>query len=152
MRRERARRSGALLAAALGLLAIGSAAGCGDDIPFDQLTPITGLYNLTTVDGESLPIVVDDGGGTGPQVELIAGILLLGTDENFTIATDFRVTDGSGVTFRSESVTGDWTAGEETGTTVTFLPESEGVEDFSGVASSERMTLSFEGGTWVLDR
>jgi hypothetical protein len=152
MMRVRTTRSWAMPAAAIGALAAGGAAGCGGDYPYDALTPITGTYVLETVDGAELPILVDDGGDAGPRVELIAGILLLERDGDFTVATDYRVTQGAEVSFASESVSGEWTADVSTGTTVSFFPDSAGIADFTGVVSRDRITLAYRGETWVVGR
>lgn len=137
--------------AALVALAIAPAA-CGGDDPLEAINPIGGLYNLVTYDGAEPPVVTEDGGDTAPTTELIAGLLVLSFNETFTLAADYRVTDGGETSFFSWNVAGDWSADVEDRTSVTFLPDSAGVDPFAGSVAGDRMTLSFEGVTWVLER
>lgn len=150
-RRRRAPRLAAAGRSALVVLAIG-AAGCGGDDPLQAINPIGGLYNLVTYDGAEPPLVVEDGGGAGPTTELIGGLLVLSFNETFTLAADYRVTDAGDTSFRSWNVAGDWSAAGEDRTLVTFVPDSASLAPFAGSVAGDRITLSFEGVTWVLER
>jgi hypothetical protein len=133
------------------VLAIAPAA-CGGDDPLEAINPIGGLYNLVTCDGAEPPVVTEDGGDAAPTTKLIAGLLVLSFNETCTLAADYRVTDGGETSFFSWNVAGDWVADAEDRTSVTILPDSAGIDPFAGSVAGDRMTLSFEGVTWVLER
>jgi len=97
-------------------------AACGGDDPREAIHPIGDLYNLVPYDGVDPSAVTEDGGDTVPTTELIAGLLVPSFNETFTLAADYRVTDGVETSFFGWDVAGD------------------------------RVTLSFEGATWVLER
>ncbi len=132
-------------------LAIGVTA-CGGDDPLESVNPIGGLYGLVTYDGAEPPVVIEEGGDGTASTELIAGLLVLSFNETFTLAADYRVTDGGETAFFSWNVSGDWSADPAAPAEVAFEPDSAGVAPFTGSVTGDRMTLSFEGVTWVLER
>ena len=147
----RSGRGAAARVAVFAALAI-TTAGCGGDDPLEAINPIGGLYNLVTYDGDEPPVTIEDGGGVAPTTELIAGLLVLSFNQTFTLAADFRVTDGAETSFQSWNVSGDWSTTEDDRNAVAFAPDSTGVAAFTGSVLGDRMTLSFEGVTWVLER
>ncbi len=123
-------------------------AGCGssDPLAFD---PITGRFYLLSVDGQHPPLVLDDGSAGGPQVELVGSLFELAADGTFTWPTDLRLTDGSDVTYETETISGTW-SGDEAG--LLFDPDSAEVAQFGGTIASRRLTLQFGGATFLFEK
>lgn len=113
---------------------------------FDALV---GEYILMTIDGDPLPVIVDQ--IDNDIAEVTAGLLTIEAGGGFTDATTLRFTISGEVTTSVEAAAGNWTVASN-GTTVNFNPN-----DGSGAYSmtwngADRLTQIFEGFTLVYER
>ena len=125
------------------LIVAGIAAGgmwaCGDSTDPDS---IAGTYNLQTVDGESLPIIL--GGGGDNMVELASAFERLNDDGTFLESSTFRLTEDGDVSTDVETSDGSWT---QSGTAITFTYTGGGT--FTGSISGNTLTTTQQGFTLV---
>ena len=86
-------------------------AACGQDDVAGPSSPtpatVAGTYNLTTVDGEGLPVVMLDLGAY--QARLTSGTLTLKADGTYLFTINHRIDDSGNVRTGSDSDTGLWT-------------------------------------------
>ena len=109
---------------------------CGDATGPEE--DITGTYNLETVDGKSLPAVVED--SPGFRVEILSMTMVLNQDNTFTLDEAYRFTEGGEQNEVNESSDGSW---ERQGDTVIFRSEID--DDMTGRLGRGTITFTFEG-------
>jgi hypothetical protein len=100
--------------------AVAVAAGaCGGDSPTgnNNTDEVVGVYILQTINGQSLPVIVEQ--VDSDMVEVIAGTVTLDADATFDDVTELRITEAGVVTTETEAASGTWTL---SGTTVQFNP------------------------------
>ncbi|MEX0908151.1 MAG: lipocalin family protein, partial [Gemmatimonadaceae bacterium] len=103
---------------------------------------IAGTYNLQTLDGQSLPVVVFD--EPGFKLEVVSGNFVLAANRTFTTNVVFRITADNEVSTEAESFSGTYTV---SGSTVTFT-YSDGDTD-SATLAGDTLTFSDGGSTAV---
>jgi hypothetical protein len=110
----------ATAASALAITSCGDITGVGN---------VTGAYELQTINGQFLPVTVDDpAAGT---IVIVGGEIILDSDETFSDLVDYRFPGSSQI--QSQPVFGTYT---RSGNTITFFPDNGG--DY-------RMTVSSNG-------
>jgi hypothetical protein len=128
-----------------GAIAVALAA-CSDSTGPDT-DDLVGSYTLITIDGASLPVVVDQVGED--KAEVTMGTVTLDEDGTFGDATELRITEGGVVTTEVQSTQGTWTI---SGSTVTFVP-NDGSGNYSMTWDGQlRLTQLFEGFTLVYEK
>jgi hypothetical protein len=128
-----------------GMLAVVLAA-CSDSTGPDT-DDLVGSYDLITIDGASLPVIVDQIGED--KLEITMGTVTLDEDGTFGDATELRITEGGVVTTEVQSTQGTWTL---SGSTVTFVP-NDGSGNYTMTWNGQlRLTQLFEGFTLVYER
>ena len=125
-----------------GVIAVALAA-CSDSTGPDT-DDLVGLYDLITIDGASLPVIVDQ---IGEDIaEITMGTVTLDEDGTFGDATEIRITEGGVVTTEVQSTQGTWTV---SGSTVTFVP-NDGSGNYTMTWNGQlRLTQLFQGFTLV---
>jgi hypothetical protein len=128
-----------------GVIAVALAA-CSDSTGPDT-DDLVGLYDLITIDGASLPVIVDQ---IGEDIaEITMGTVTLDEDGTFGDATEIRITEGGVVTTEVQSTQGTWTV---SGSTVTFIP-NDGSGNYTMTWNGQlRLTQLFQGFTLVYER
>ena len=128
-----------------GVIAVALAA-CSDSTGPDT-DELVGSYNLFTIDGASLPVIVDQIGED--KAEITMGTVTLDENGTFGDATEIRVTEGGVVTTEVQSTQGTWTV---SGSTVTFVP-NDGSGNYTMTWNGQlRLTQLFQGFTLVYER
>lgn len=128
-----------------GVIAVALVA-CGDSTGPDS-DDLVGSYDLITIDGASLPVIVDQVGED--KAEITLGTVTLDEDGTFGDATELRLTEGGVVTTEVQSTQGTWTV---SGSTVTFVP-NDGSGNYSMTWDGQlRLTQIFQGFTLVYER
>ena len=95
-----------LLAITFALAAV-TLAGCGSDTSLGPThASISGTWNLTTIDGLSLPYVAQ---AANPKIEVLSDQLLVDADGTFTESAQLRFTTGSTVTTQAYDASGTYT-------------------------------------------
>lgn len=129
-----------------GVIAVALAACSGDSTGPDS-DDLVGSYDLITIDGASLPVIVDQVGED--KAEITLGTVTLDEDGTFGDATELRLTQGGVVTTEVQSTQGTWTV---SGSTVTFVP-NDGSGNYSMTWNGQlRLTQIFQGFTLVYER
>ena len=129
-----------------GVIAVALAACSGDSTGPDT-DDLVGTYDLLTIDGASLPVIVDQIGED--KAEITMGTVTLDEDGTFGDATELRITEGGVVTTEVQSTQGTWTV---SGSTVTFVP-NDGSGNYSMTWNGQlRLTQIFQGFTLVYER
>ncbi|HSE53506.1 MAG TPA: hypothetical protein VLB00_15050 [Gemmatimonadales bacterium] len=128
-----------------GVIAVALAA-CSDSTGPDT-DDLVGSYDLITIDGASLPVIVDQ---IGEDIaEITMGTVTLDEDGTFGDATEIRITEGGVVTTEVQSTQGTWTV---SGSTVTFVP-NDGSGNYTMTWNGQlRLTQLFQGFTLVYER
>ena len=121
-------------------------AACSDSTGPDT-DDLVGSYDLITIDGASLPVIVDQ---IGEDIaEITMGTVTLDEDGTFGDATEIRITEGGVVTTEVQSTQGTWTV---SGSTVTFVP-NDGSGNYTMTWNGQlRLTQLFQGFTLVYER
>src|SRR5262245_14982904 len=85
-------------------------AACGRDVVDPQGTPnpttISGSYQLATVDGQNLPVLVFETGAY--QARLVSGTLALNANSNYTFVFNVRIDDSGNIRTTTVSEAGQW--------------------------------------------
>jgi hypothetical protein len=122
------------------LIVAGIAAGGAWACSGDSTSPssIAGTYNLQTIDGQSLPVIVLEVGTD--TVEITAGFMRLVSDQTFSESVSFRIADGAIVTTDVETTTGSWTV---SGSAITFTGTAgtNAGDTFTGSISGNTLTF-----------
>jgi hypothetical protein len=128
-----------------GVLAVALAA-CSDSTGPDT-DDLVGSYDLITIDGASLPVIVDQIGED--KAEITMGTVTLDEDGSFGDVTELRITEGGVVTTEVQSTQGTWTI---SGSTVTFFP-NDGSSNYTMTWNGQlRLTQLFQGFTLVYEK
>ena len=128
-----------------GAIAVALAA-CSDSTGPDT-DDLVGSYDLITIDGASLPVIVDQIGED--KAEITMGTVTLDEDGTFGDATELRITEGGVVTTEVQSTQGTWTV---SGSTVSFVP-NDGSGNYSMTWNGQlRLTQVFQGFTLVYEK
>jgi hypothetical protein len=128
-----------------GAIAVALAA-CSDSTGPDT-DDLVGSYDLITIDGASLPVIVDQIGED--KAEITMGTVTLDPDGTFGDATELRITEGGVVTTEVQSTQGTWTV---SGSTVSFVP-NDGSGNYSMTWNGQlRLTQVFQGFTLVYEK
>jgi len=128
-----------------GVIAVALAA-CGDSTGPDS-DDLVGSYDLITIDGASLPVIVEQIGED--KAEITMGTVTLDEDGTFGDVTELRITEGGVVTTEVVSTQGTWTV---SGSTVTFVP-NDGSGNYTMTWDGQlRLTQLFQGFTLVYDK
>lgn len=128
-----------------GVIALALAA-CSDSTGPDT-DDLLGSYDLITIDGASLPVIVDQVGED--KAEVTMGTVTLDEDGTFGDVTELRITEGGVVTTEVQATQGTWTI---SGSTVTFLP-NDGSGNYTMTWDGQlRLTQLFQGFTLVYER
>jgi len=129
-----------------GAVAVALAACSGDSTGPDS-DDLVGTYDLITIDGASLPVIVDQIGED--KAEITMGTVTLDEDGTFGDATELRITEGGVVSTEVQSTQGTWTV---SGSTVTFVP-NDGSGTYSMTWNGQlRLTQVFQGFTLVYEK
>ena len=128
-----------------GAIAVALAA-CSDSTGPDT-DDLVGSYDLITIDGASLPVIVDQIGED--KAEITMGTVTLDEDGTFGDATELRITEGGVVTTEVQSTQGTWTV---SGSIVSFVP-NDGSGNYSMTWNGQlRLTQVFQGFTLVYEK
>jgi hypothetical protein len=111
-------------------------AACGSDAPVGPApSDITGTYQLTTFDGDELPVTVLDLGAY--QIQLTAGTLVLERDGSYAMDFDLRILDSGNTRSAADHASGTWSAD---GHTITLVDSQSG-SPRSGTIPGDTVTL-----------
>jgi hypothetical protein len=80
--------------------------GDGDDSTGPDADAAVGVYTLSTINGRSLPQVVETNGND--TAEITQGVVTLRSDNTFSDVTQLRITISGQVSMASDSATGTW--------------------------------------------
>ena len=126
-------------------------AGCGSDsttaptpTPIAANAAIVGTWTLTTVNGSSLPFLIQ---ASDPMIEIVSDQFILSADGTFTALFSVRATNDGAVVMQSRPDAGRYSL-NGTVATFTFNDQSGG----SGTWSGNTLTLGGGGATWVYIR
>lgn len=108
------RSAGTILVAAVMALSLGA---CTDTAAGNDADDLDGLYSLQTIDGQLLPVIVDEQGED--IAEVIQGTVTIHADLTFDDVTVLRITESGVVTTETDAATGTWSLA---GRTVQFSP------------------------------
>jgi hypothetical protein len=129
-----------------GMIAV-SLAACSGDSTGPDLDELAGEYILFTINGQSLPVIVDQFGND--IVEITQGSVSLESNGTFDDVTQLRITQSGVVTTEVDVTQGTW---EAVGTTVTFRP-TDGSGTYTMTWDGQlRLTQLFQGFTLVYER
>ena len=119
------------------LLLVPLLSGCSDSTGPGG-SSATGTYNLRTVNGNNLPVVVLQVGSD--RVEVTQGSITLNADNTFTDRTTFRVTESGTSTTDTEVIAGTYTRNNNA---IQFSTD-EG-DTYSASLSGNTLTQTIEG-------
>ena len=129
-----------------GMIAV-SLAACSGDSTGPDLDELAGEYILFTINGQSLPVIVDQFGND--IVEITQGSVSLESNGTFDDVTQLRITESGAVSTEVDVTQGTW---EAVGTTVTFRP-TDGSGTYTMTWDGQlRLTQLFTGLTLVYER
>ena len=111
-------------------------------------TPITGTYTLQSVNGQSLPWVLQAEDADYMGVEVTAGSITLNQDMTCSSSLTLTVTDGGTVTTTTDTDVGTYT---HTNGAVTMTWVSDGLTD-SGSLISSQITLTADGDVLIFGK
>jgi uncharacterized lipoprotein YehR (DUF1307 family) len=111
---------------------------CGDDsTPTEEAAAVSGTYSLRTINGEDLPVTIDQQGDD--ITEVIHGSVTFHAASLFTDSVTFRFTIGGEVTIDEDAITGTY---EQTGSTVVLTPSDES-DSYAMSVSGNTLTQTF---------
>jgi hypothetical protein len=125
-------------------------AGCGSDsstVPNQNLSgnsAVVGTWNLTTVNGAALPLLLQD---ASPKIELLSDQLVVLPTGKFTRSMLARFTDGSDSSTQVYPDSGTYTL-SGSAAVFTFTDGSGGM----GMLAGNRMTVGATGTPFVYER
>ena len=129
-----------------GLLAV-SLVACSGDATGPDPDELAGEYILFTINGQSLPVIVDQVGND--IVEVTQGSVTLQSSGAFDDVTQLRITESGVVSTQVDVAQGTW---EAVGTTVTFRPSDNSGTYTMTWDGNLRLTQIFQGFTLVYER
>ena len=106
-----------LVLAAFTTLSLGA---CSDTAASGDANAAVGLYTLRTIDGQPLPVVIDQQGND--TAEITQGTVTLDASRSFQDSTVVRLTVSGVVSSETDAASGSWTL---SGRTVTFTPNDQ---------------------------
>ena len=123
-------------------------AACGGDGVGPSATPSTvpGTYNLTTVDGASLPLTLIDLGAY--QAKLVSGTLELSATGTYSLQLGIRIDDSGNVRSTADSDGGLWNVNDKAIT----LASTQGKSARTGTVAGNTMTLQSGTGVFGLTK
>ena len=130
-------------AALLGL----TLAACSDTAGSNDADDAVGAYTLRTIDGQNLPVIVDQQGND--IAEVIQGSVTLNANRTFTDLTVLRITEGGVVTTENDETSGTWSLA---GRTVQFAPGGLPAPYAMAWDGGDELTQLFNGFTLVYRR
>jgi hypothetical protein len=111
----------------------------------------TGTYTLRSIDGDPVPVLVEDDGFS--REEITGGFVRLNANGTFSASHTRRITTSSSVTTDTEDITGTFT---RTGANVTLTfgdPDGVGTVSFDAVWGEDLLTVFDTDGTiWLYQR
>lgn len=132
-----------MLAVATALMAALACGGGSDTTAPPAVDGAVGVYTLSTINGQPMPVIVQQSGND--KVEITGGAVTLKADRTFSDVTNARLTVAGSVTSESDSASGTWTRQTNT---VQFIPA--GFMAYSMTwDGSNRLTQSFQGFTLI---
>lgn len=129
-----------------GILAV-TLTACSSDAAGPDLDALVGQYALISIDGQPLPVIVDQQGED--IAEVTVGTVTLDGDGTFGDVTELRITESGVVTTEVDATEGTWTL---VGTTVTFSPSDQSGNYTMTWNGQDRLTQLFQGFTLVYER
>ena len=129
-----------------GMLAV-SLAACSGDPTGPDLDDLAGEYILFTINGQTLPVIVDQVGND--IVEVSQGSVTLQTSGTFDDVTQLRITESGVVSTQVDVAQGTW---EAVGSTVTFRPSDNSGTYTMTWDGNLRLTQIFQGFTLVYEK
>lgn len=118
-----------ILVAAVMALSLGA---CSDTTGSDDADDLDGVYTLQTIDGQLLPVIVDEQGED--FAEVTQGTVTIHADLTFDDVTVLRITESGVVTTETDAAAGTWSL---LGRTVQFTPND---------GSSGPYAMAWDGG------
>jgi hypothetical protein len=111
---------------------------CGDDSsPTEEAAAVSGTYTLRTINGEDLPVTIDQVGDD--FAEVIHGSVTFHADSLFTDSVTFRYTIEGEVTVEEDAISGTY---EQNGSAVVLTP-SDDSGTYSMSVSGNTLTQTF---------
>lgn len=96
-------------------------AACGDDGPTEPTIEASGTYQLATVNGQDLPVTIQQAGAD--FIEVLDGTIALRSDNTFSDSTTFRVSEAGEETTEVEVLSGSYAQSRNV---LTLSPEAGG--------------------------
>jgi hypothetical protein len=132
-----------LFATVMGL----SLGACNDTLASTGADAAVGVYTLQTIDGQSLPVIVDQQGND--IAEITQGTVTLDADGSFADVTELSITQSGVVSTETDAAVGAWAL---SGRTVQFVPnDGSGVYEMTW-DGQDQLTQSFNGSILVYQR
>jgi len=133
-----------LVCAALATLTLGA---CSDTAASGDADAAVGTYTLVTIDGQPLPVVVDQSGAD--MLEITQGTVVLDADRTFDDSTVLRTTLAGVVSTETDAASGNWTL---SGRTVAFTPNDQSGPYEMTWDGNNQLTQDFSGLILVYQR
>lgn len=131
-----------ILVAAVVILTLGA---CSDTTGSGNADDLDGVYTLRTIDGQLLPVIVDEQGED--IAEVTQGSVTIHPDLTFDDVTVLRITEAGVVTTETETAAGTWSL---LGRTVQFTPNDGSQGPYAMAWDGEnQLTQLFAGFTLV---
>jgi Lipocalin-like domain len=108
--------------------------------------PVEGTYTLQTVNGQFLPVTINDP-TTGSLITIVDGQVTLDTDGTFFDELDY--TDQGSSFVQQSNITGTYS---RSGNTITFFPDDGTSRYTMSVSSSSRLIYSVGGNRLVYEQ
>jgi hypothetical protein len=135
---------GATLLAAGCWLAVGA---CSDTAASSDADAAVGVYSLQTVNGQLLPVIIDQQGSN--VAEITQGSVTLDADRSFDDVTLVRFTISGAVSTETDAATGTWSL---SGRTVLSTPSGQSGPYEMTWDGADRLTQLFNDVTLVYQR
>lgn len=123
------------------------AGGCGDSTGPQSLV---GTYDLRSIDGDPVPVVVVE--AEGFRREIVSGFVRLNGDGSFEAMNNYQITTGTDAQTISLIVNGGY---ERSGNAITlrFLsPQGGPPVTVAAIWANNRLTIDDDGHRWVYER
>jgi hypothetical protein len=122
-------------------------AACGNDVTGTDPDAVAGEYLLISIDGQPLPVIVDQVGND--IAEVTQGSVSLEADGRFSDVTELRLTESGVTTTEVDATQGTWAV---VGTTISFMPNDGSGNYTMTWDRQDRLTQLFQGFTLVYER
>ena len=110
-------------------------AACGGETTAPSTPLVAGVYSLTTIDGSSLPFVLQFVDASN-LVQFQGGAVTINTDGTFVDSASFVITQAGSDSTENDVASGHWT---QQGNTITFTP-----------AQGDPYTMAWNGDTLLI--